>query len=84
MTFDEFDSFEECFQASDRIEQTNESDGDLTGCSLWDLRAFLLMEERGCHHRGDWPTPESMQLIYAVIDAIRHKIKVANDGKTMD
>ncbi|GED67123.1 hypothetical protein BRE01_08250 [Brevibacillus reuszeri] len=81
MTFDEFDSFEECFEASDRIEQKNEADGDLTDCSLWDLRAFLLMEERGCHHRGDWPTPACMQLIYDVMDAIREKVKVAQERK---
>lgn len=78
-TFDEYESFEECFQASDRIELANERGDDLAGCSLWDLRAFLLMEERGCHHRGDWPTPERMQLIYHVIDAIREKIKAAMD-----
>lgn len=78
-TFDEYESFEECFQASDRIELANERGDDLAGCSLWDLRAFLLMEERGCHHRGDWPTPERMQLIYHVIDAIREKIKASMD-----
>jgi len=77
MTFDEFDGFEECFEASDRIERAYERDRNIAGCSLWDLRAFLLMEERGCQHRGDWPSPERMRLIYDVVDAIRDKVKLA-------
>ncbi|WP_442604124.1 hypothetical protein [Paenibacillus sp. KN14-4R] len=75
ITFDEFDSFEECFEASDRIERAYEQNGNIAGCSLWDLRAFLLMEERGCQHRGDWPLPERMRLIYDVVNAIRDKVR---------
>ncbi|WP_079911305.1 hypothetical protein [Paenibacillus sp. 32352] len=77
MTFDEFDSFEECFDAADRVEQAYERDPQFAGCSLWDLRAFLLMEERGCQHRGDWPSPERMQLIYDAIEAIRDKVRLS-------
>lgn len=76
MTFDEFESFEECFEASDRIERAYERNSDFTDCSVWDLRAFLLMEERGCEHRGDWPTPERIRLIYDVIEAIRNKVRL--------
>jgi len=80
-TFDEFDSFEECFEASDRIERAYERDPNLAGCPLWELRAFLLMEERGCQHRGDWPSPERMRLINDVVEAIRDKVRLGQRGK---
>lgn len=84
MTFDEFDSFEETFEASDRVERAYERGLQLADCSLWDLRAYLLMEERGCHHRGDSPTPERMRIIYVVLDGIRDKLRSTQSRKALD
>ncbi|MCY9694771.1 hypothetical protein [Paenibacillus alginolyticus] len=67
-------SFDEVAKVATNVEKNYSTNKNFNMNTLTDLRTNLFIIQRGCNHRGEPPTGELLEYVYALIEGIRTKI----------
>ena len=67
-------SFDEVAKVATNVEKNYTTNKNFNMNTLTDLRTNLFIIQRGCNHRGEPPTGELLEYVYALIEGIRTKI----------